>query len=73
MPSPRIVVAGTGVAAVREFLIEALPKAQFEQVEENRLKKTTLRTRRYVAAVMPPAMYAGARLNSTAFEFVQLA
>ena len=51
MPSPRIVMAGTGFAAVREFLIEALPDTQFEQIEE-----TTLRTRGYVADVVLPAM-----------------
>ena len=33
MPSPRVVMAGTGFAAVRQFLIEALPDAQFDQIE----------------------------------------
>jgi len=51
MPSPRIVMAGTGFAAVREFLIETLPDAQFEQAEE-----TTLRTRGSIAHAMLPAM-----------------
>ena len=51
MPSPRIVMAGTGFAAVREFLIVTLPDAQFEQAEE-----MTLRTRGSIAHAMLPAM-----------------
>ena len=51
MPSPRVVMAGTGFAAVRQFLIEALPDAQFEQVEV-----ATLRAKGHAADVMLPAM-----------------
>jgi len=51
MPAPVIVMAGTGFAAVREFMLEALPGAKFEQVEA-----ATLRTKGYVADVMLPAM-----------------
>jgi phosphoglycerate dehydrogenase-like enzyme len=51
MPSPRVVMAGTGFAAVRQFLIEALPGAQLDQVEV-----ATLRTKGHAADVMLPAM-----------------
>jgi phosphoglycerate dehydrogenase-like enzyme len=51
MPSPRIVMAGTGFAAVRQFLIEALPNAQFDQIEV-----ATLRAKGHKADVMLPAM-----------------
>jgi phosphoglycerate dehydrogenase-like enzyme len=44
-------MAGTGFAALREFLLEALPGARFEQVEA-----ATLRTSGYTAEVMLPAM-----------------
>jgi phosphoglycerate dehydrogenase-like enzyme len=51
MSSPKVVMAGTEFAAVREFLIEALPNAQFEHVEV-----ATLGTIGYVADVLLPAM-----------------
>ncbi len=51
MPSPRVVMAGTGFAAVRQFLIEALPNAQFDQIEV-----ATLRAKGHAADVMLPAM-----------------
>jgi len=51
MPSPRVVMAGTGFAAVRQFLIEALPDAQFDQIEV-----ATLRAKGHKADVMLPAM-----------------
>lgn len=51
MPSPRVVMAGTGFAAVRQFLIEALPNAQFDQIEV-----ATLRAKGHKADVMLPAM-----------------
>jgi phosphoglycerate dehydrogenase-like enzyme len=51
MPSPRVVMAGTGFTAVRQFLIEALPDAQFDQVEV-----ATLRAKGHKADVMLPAM-----------------
>jgi phosphoglycerate dehydrogenase-like enzyme len=51
MPSPRVVMAGTGFTAVRQFLIEALPDAQFDQVEV-----ATLRAKGHAADVMLPAM-----------------
>jgi phosphoglycerate dehydrogenase-like enzyme len=51
MPSPRVVMAGTGFAAVRQFLIEALPDAQLDQVEV-----ATLRAKGHAADVMLPAM-----------------
>jgi phosphoglycerate dehydrogenase-like enzyme len=51
MPSPRVVMAGTGFAAVRQFLFEALPGAQLDQVEV-----ATLRANGHVADVMLPAM-----------------
>jgi phosphoglycerate dehydrogenase-like enzyme len=44
-------MAGTGFAAVRQFLIEALPDAQFDQVEV-----ATLRAKGHKADVMLPAM-----------------
>jgi phosphoglycerate dehydrogenase-like enzyme len=44
-------MAGTGFAAVRQFLIEALPGAQLDQVEV-----ATLRTKGHAADVMLPAM-----------------
>jgi phosphoglycerate dehydrogenase-like enzyme len=51
MPSTRVVMAGTGFAAVRQFLIEALPDAQLDQVEV-----ATLRAKGHAADVMLPAM-----------------
>src|SRR5258708_34120014 len=51
MPSSRIVMAGTGFTAVRQFLVEALPGAQLDQVEV-----ATLRTKGHAAEVMLPAM-----------------
>jgi phosphoglycerate dehydrogenase-like enzyme len=51
MPSPRVVMAGTGFTAVRQFLVEALPGAQLDQVEV-----ATLRTKGHAAEVMLPAM-----------------
>ena len=51
MPSPRVVMAGTGFAAVRQFLIDALPNAQFDQIEV-----ATLRAKGHKADVMLPAM-----------------
>ena len=51
MSSPRVVMAGTGFAAVRQFLIEALPNAQFDQIEV-----ATLRAKGHEADVMLPAM-----------------
>jgi len=51
MSSPRVVMAGTGFAAVRQFLIEALPDAQFDQIEV-----ATLRAKGHAADVMLPAM-----------------
>src|SRR5260370_7238937 len=51
MPSPRVVMAGTGFTAVRQFLIEALPDAQFDQIEV-----ATLRAKGHAADVMLPAM-----------------
>jgi phosphoglycerate dehydrogenase-like enzyme len=51
MPSPRVVMAGTGFAAVRQFLTEALPDAQLDQVEV-----ATLRAKGHAADVMLPAM-----------------
>jgi phosphoglycerate dehydrogenase-like enzyme len=44
-------MAGTGFAAVRQFLIEALPDAQFDQIEV-----ATLRAKGHKADVMLPAM-----------------
>jgi phosphoglycerate dehydrogenase-like enzyme len=44
-------MAGTGFAAVRQFMIEALPGAQLDQVEV-----ATLRTKGHAADVMLPAM-----------------
>jgi len=44
-------MAGTGFAAVRQFLIEALPNAQFDQIEV-----ATLRAKGHKADVMLPAM-----------------
>jgi phosphoglycerate dehydrogenase-like enzyme len=44
-------MAGTGFAAVRQFLIEALPGAQLDQVEV-----ATLREKGHAADVMLPAM-----------------
>jgi phosphoglycerate dehydrogenase-like enzyme len=51
MPSPRVVMAGTGFAAVRQFLIDALPNAQFDQIEV-----ATLSAKGHKADVMLPAM-----------------
>ncbi|HVB82249.1 MAG TPA: NAD(P)-dependent oxidoreductase [Candidatus Binataceae bacterium] len=51
MPSPRVVMAGTGFTAVRQFLIEALPDAQLDQVEV-----ATLRAKGHAADVLLPAM-----------------
>src|SRR5215469_15449368 len=51
MPSPTIVMAGTEFAAVRDFLIEAMPNAQFEQVDVS-----SLRTKGHVADALLPAM-----------------
>lgn len=51
MPSPRVVMAGTGFAAVRQFLVEALPDARLDQVEV-----ATLRAKGHAADVMLPAM-----------------
>jgi len=51
MPSPRVVMAGTGFAAVRQFLIDALPDVQFDQIEV-----ATLRAKGHKADVMLPAM-----------------
>jgi phosphoglycerate dehydrogenase-like enzyme len=51
MPSPRVVMAGTGFSAVRQFLTEALPGAQLDQVEV-----ATLRAKGHAADVMLPAM-----------------
>ena len=51
MPSPRVVMAGTGFSAVRQFLIEALPDAHLDQVEV-----ATLRAKGHAADVMLPAM-----------------
>ena len=51
MPSPRVVMAGTGFTAVRQFLIEALPDAQLDQVEV-----ATLRAKGHAADVLFPAM-----------------
>lgn len=51
MPSPRVVMAGTGFAAVRQFLIEALPDARLDQVEV-----ATLRANGHTADVLLPAM-----------------
>jgi phosphoglycerate dehydrogenase-like enzyme len=51
MSSPRVVMAGTGFAAVRQFLIEALPDARLDQVEV-----AVLREKGHAADVMLPAM-----------------
>ncbi len=51
MSSPRVVMAGTGFAAVRQFLTEALPKVQLDMVEV-----ATLRAKGHTADVMLPAM-----------------
>lgn len=51
MPSPRVVMAGTGFTAVRQFLVEALPDAQLDQVEV-----ATLRAKGHFADVLLPAM-----------------
>lgn len=51
MPSPRVVMAGTGFTAVRQFLIEALPGTRLDQVEVE-----TLRAKGHAADVMLPAM-----------------
>ncbi len=51
MTTPRVVMAGTGFAAVRQFLLEALPDARLDQVEA-----ATLRTHGHVADVLLPAM-----------------
>ena len=51
MASPKIIMAGTEFAAVRDFLIEALPDAEFAQVDV-----ATLRTKGHVADVLLPAM-----------------
>ena len=60
MPSPRVVMAGTGFAAVRQFLIEALPGAQLDQVEV-----ATLREKGHAADVMLPAM---SRIDGTLMD-----
>ena len=44
-------MAGTGFTAVRQFLVEALPGAQLDQVEV-----ATLRAKGHAAEVMLPAM-----------------
>ncbi len=51
MSSPKVVMAGTGFTAVRQFLIEALPGAQLDQIEV-----ATLREKGRAADVMLPAM-----------------
>jgi len=51
MPSPRVVMAGTGFAAVRQFLIEVLRDAQLDQIEV-----ATLRAKGHAADVLLPAM-----------------
>jgi phosphoglycerate dehydrogenase-like enzyme len=63
MPSPRVVMAGTGFAAVRQFLIEALPDAQLEQVEV-----ATLRAKGHTADVMLPAM---ARIDGALMDRIE--
>jgi phosphoglycerate dehydrogenase-like enzyme len=39
MPSPTLVVAGTGFAAMREHLLEALPDVQFDMIDAAVLRK----------------------------------
>ena len=51
MPSPRVVMAGTGFAAVRQFLTEALPDARLDQIEV-----AMLRAHGHAADVLLPAM-----------------
>ena len=51
MSSPRVVMAGTGFTAVRQFLIEALPDARLDQVEV-----AVLREKGHAADVLLPAM-----------------
>ncbi len=51
MTTPRVVMAGTGFAAVRQFLLEALPQARLDQVEV-----ATLRAHGHAAEVLLPAM-----------------
>jgi phosphoglycerate dehydrogenase-like enzyme len=63
MPSPRVVMAGTGFAAVRQFLIEALPDAQLDQVEV-----ATLRAKGHTADVMLPAM---ARIDGALMDRIE--
>ena len=63
MPSPRVVMAGTGFAAVRQFLIEALPNAQFDQIEV-----ATLRAKGHKADVMLPAM---SRIDGTLMDRIE--
>ncbi len=63
MPSPRVVMAGTGFAAVRQFLIEALPDARLDQVEV-----ATLRAKGHAADVMLPAM---ARIDGALMDRIE--
>src|SRR5215472_11572470 len=51
MSSPRVVMAGTGFAAMRQFLLEALPDVRLDQVEV-----ATIRARGHAADVLLPAM-----------------
>jgi len=56
-------MAGTGFAAVRQFLIEALPNAQFDQIEV-----ATLRAKGHKADVMLPAM---SRIDGTLMDRIE--
>jgi phosphoglycerate dehydrogenase-like enzyme len=63
MSSPRVVMAGTGFAAVRQFLIEALPDAQLDQIEVAKL-----RANGHAAHVMLPAM---SRIDGALMDRIQ--
>jgi phosphoglycerate dehydrogenase-like enzyme len=51
MSSPRVVVAGTGFTAVRQFMTEALPDVVLDMIDV-----TALRANRHTADVLIPAM-----------------
>lgn len=51
MPSPRVVVAGTGFTALRQFMTEALPEVQLDMIDV-----ATLRAKGHAADVLLPAM-----------------
>lgn len=51
MPPPRVVVAGTGFTALRQFMTEALPEVQLDMIDV-----ATLRAKGHAADVLLPAM-----------------